>query len=346
MSRVKLQRYSAVQIGPDARGIGGIETVIEYYTHASWKQISTIAIASWRSPTIGNTRSRSRLCSAGLELIWRRLQGYRIGHVHLSHHGSLIREGILAWWSRLLGYHVVGTLHGSSFNASLENSRLQRMVARLALRALVKIAVLNQDTKDTVTKLGLGTRTCILPNPGPIFDVVKEPDAPNSTENIVFAGSIGYRKGVDTLFSAWSLLAGEFPDARLQLFGPVESGFKVPDIPSTSIKCVSRRTVTEALGRARVAVLPSRAEEMPMFVLEAMGTGRPIVASSVGAVPELICGCGISVPPGSVEALVAAIRVYLTDPLRADLDGKRATEIYTTRFSLDVVEHYLVGFYE
>jgi glycosyltransferase involved in cell wall biosynthesis len=64
-----------------------------------------------------------------------------------------------------------------------------------------------------------------------------------------------------------------------------------------------------------VAVLASYTEGLPNALLEAMAHGIPIVATSVGDIPALLqSGAGITVLPGDVRALTAAIRTYLEEP--------------------------------
>ena len=70
-----------------------------------------------------------------------------------------------------------------------------------------------------------------------------------------------------------------------------------------------RDDVPRFLSRLDVAVLCSRSEGLPNAVLEYMAAGRPIVATRVGAVPELIDNGvhGLLVPPNDAPLLAAAI---------------------------------------
>jgi glycosyltransferase involved in cell wall biosynthesis len=80
---------------------------------------------------------------------------------------------------------------------------------------------------------------------------------------------------------------------------------------------MSNDAVREEIRRSRAMVQPSFAEGLPIVLMEALAMGRPVVATSVAAIPELV-EHGISgwlVPPGSTDALATALRAVLTaDP--------------------------------
>jgi glycosyltransferase involved in cell wall biosynthesis len=93
-----------------------------------------------------------------------------------------------------------------------------------------------------------------------------------------------------------------------------------------------------------VFVMPSTFEGGPTTVLEAMAMARPVIASNVGMVPEVIADgtSGLIVPPGDPDAIAAALtRLLADDSLRASL-GERAREHAVAHFSIDnMVEAYL-----
>jgi glycosyltransferase involved in cell wall biosynthesis len=84
--------------------------------------------------------------------------------------------------------------------------------------------------------------------------------------------------------------------------------------------------VWAALNRFAVAVLSSRSEGLPNAVLEAMLAARPVVATAVGGVPEIVRDgvTGCLVAPGDDAALGAAIGRILKDPALASSLGDAA----------------------
>ncbi len=91
------------------------------------------------------------------------------------------------------------------------------------------------------------------------------------------------------------------------------------------------------VARLDLLVHPALRDPFPLALLEGMALGRPIVASAVGGIPEMledgVSGC--LVPPGDAPALAAAIAALLRDPARRTRVGAGARERLVTRFSLE-----------
>ena len=92
--------------------------------------------------------------------------------------------------------------------------------------------------------------------------------------------------------------------------------------------------VTAALD---VAVLPSYREALGLTILEAMALSRPIVASNVGGIPEMVEDgvTGLLVPPHDAEALAAAIVRLLHDHPLADTLGRAGHDLVHERFCIE-----------
>ena len=103
--------------------------------------------------------------------------------------------------------------------------------------------------------------------------------------------------------------------------------------------------VTAALD---VAVLPSYREAQGLSVLEAMALSRPVVASNVGGIPEMIDDgvSGLLVPPGDCEALAAAIIRLLSDHPLADMIAKRGHDLVHNRFCIELMTNSIEALYD
>jgi glycosyltransferase involved in cell wall biosynthesis len=84
-----------------------------------------------------------------------------------------------------------------------------------------------------------------------------------------------------------------------------------------------------------VIISTSISEALPLSLLEAMGEARPIVATAVGGVPDVVRGCGLLAPPGDVHGLALAVLTLLRDLDLAEKLGARSAQRVARRFSRD-----------
>jgi glycosyltransferase involved in cell wall biosynthesis len=108
--------------------------------------------------------------------------------------------------------------------------------------------------------------------------------------------------------------------------------------PRASVTFTGRRDDVPAVTAALdVAVLPSYREAQGLSILEAMALSRPVVASAVGGIPEMIehGRTGLLVPPHDPEALAASIVRLLTDHPYADTLGRAGNELVHERFCVE-----------
>lgn len=310
-------RIKVLQVGPDKREPGGIASVLNAYSLLPL-DVELSFVASYKS--------RARLWSL-YPLLLSALRVLRSGpttivHVHLSHRGSYVREGGVLILAHLLGHPTVATVHGSGFTQFLAR---RLTLVRLVLGRAGTVTVLGSAHRDLFART-LPEITCVVvPNPAP------EAATPgvggvdrHSPPVVLFAGEVGTRKGVDVLLAAWRHVQGECPDSELRIAGPPGDLLPSQQTGVTWLGVLCAAQMHQEIMACRLAVLPSRAEVLPMFLLEAMSCGRPVVATEVGEVPELVGDGGIVVSPDDASALSVALVALLRDPDRADELGRAA----------------------
>jgi glycosyltransferase involved in cell wall biosynthesis len=158
------------------------------------------------------------------------------------------------------------------------------------------------------------------------------------------AGRLSEAKDVPNLLRAFAQLRVERPEARLWIAGEGSSDMAVRlrrlsrelGIEEKVSWLGLRRDLPALLDAADGFVLASAWEGMPLVVAEAMAMEKPVVATDVGGVRELLADAGRLVPAHDHEALGRALRdcMAMSVEERTDL-GKRARERMVTAFSLD-----------
>ncbi len=136
------------------------------------------------------------------------------------------------------------------------------------------------------------------------------------TANFVLAGDGPLMSEAQTLREKLGL------ERRLQLLGHVE-------------------WARELIGALDLLVVSSLTEGSSVVAMEAMALGKPVVATAVGGVPEVVADgqTGLLVPPGEPEALASAIIELLADPARAQEMGARGRQRATSHFDVnDMIE--------
>lgn len=189
---------------------------------------------------------------------------------------------------------------------------------------------------------------------GTTADVHAAPgSAAESGDTIVFAGRLDPTKGVGTLMAAAQL--GEF---RLRIFGagPLRAWLertvaeRFPDGGRVTYGGhVDRAAVMRAVAGCAAVVVPSEwYESFPGIIVEAMAHGRPVIASDLGALGEIVRDGenGIRFPAGDAAALAAAAARLLADePLRRRL-GRGALATYEAEMTPARLAARLTAAYE
>lgn len=170
---------------------------------------------------------------------------------------------------------------------------------------------------------------------------------------LLFVGRLVYNKNVRMLLLALARLPAERrPLAWIAGFGPDRGDLLILRERlelSEDVRFLDERDDTaELMLAADLLVLPSREEGLSNVIIEAMGSGLPIIATAVGGTPELIRDGenGLLVPNEDDNALAVALQRLIDDAALRDRLAAQARADALTGFSLDAMVDHTVSIYQ
>ncbi len=246
-------------------------------------------------------------------------------------HAHWLAGAVIALFS---GKPFIVTIHGSISGGVLDDFRLcarhPRIVRWILSRARAVLCV-SEALTEAVQKTGVAN-VLFVPNGIAVPDSVAD-EAPDL--EVFFTGRLSPEKGVRELAAATSgmnlVVTGDGPLREL--------------VPTRGF--VTRDELERCYSRAAVVVCPSLSEGFGVVCAEAMAHGKPVVASAVGGLANLIQDghTGVLVPPGDVQALRAAIAELLADPDRRRRLGAAARQRIESVYSWQRVTGATVAAY-
>jgi glycogen synthase len=191
--------------------------------------------------------------------------------------------------------------------------------------------------------------------PPALVRATRERHSPDGTPLVVYFGRLEWEKGVHDLLAALPRLRRSHPGTRLVVAG---RGVQAAALVEQARKLRVRRSVdfvghlpdrelVACLAAADVVVLPSRYEPFGIAALEAAAAGAPLVASTAGGLAELVIDgeTGLSVRPGDVEEILAAVRAVLADPAAAARRARAARARLATEFDWRTITAETIAVY-
>jgi glycosyltransferase involved in cell wall biosynthesis len=184
--------------------------------------------------------------------------------------------------------------------------------------------------------------------PAEFEPVVAAPDA----TDLVFMGELRLLKGIDLLLDAVALLRRDDRDVSVTLIGdgPDREVFLAQVERLRLAPLVSFRPpmpARQAQAQGRIMVVPSRFESLPYVVLEAAASGKPLIATRVGGIPEIYGPLSDRlVPPDDARALAQAILLALDRPESTAETARALRSRVATSFSLEAMVDGVLAAYQ
>lgn len=281
---------------------------------------------------------------------------YDVYHIHAASYGSTFRKRIYLKIIKKYKKKVILHIHGAEYMVffdKLSKKKKRQVIDTLQVADMV-IALSNEWKNKFDNKFGL-TNCYVLENginTGKLAPAIV--DTKKNQTSFVTLGRLGKRKGTYDLVDAIEIARKKVPNIRCYLAGDgeidkfcniiVERGLQ------NNIEVVGWADFTkklELLSKVSTVVLPSYNEGLPMSILEGMATGKAIISTTVGAIPEVVKEeNGILIQPGDVQALADALVKCSTNlKMLEDMSQKNINKIYE-QFSMKSMHLKLMSYYK
>ena len=322
------------------------------------KQHVANALADLRAAdvrVIGLKRTSARQVWAWRPL-YRLLRRERVDVLHAHKFGSNL-------WGTIVGRLArVPVIVAHEHTWSYEGQPLRRLADRavIARWSSAFVAVSREDQRRMIEVEHIRPQdTLFIPNGIPAPPAASGADVRAELGIAADAPVIGTvsvlrpQKALDVLLRATKILVAEFPGLRVLIAGEGDRREALEDLAAElglqdTVTFLGVRTdVPDVLAALDVAVSSSDYEGSPLSVMEYMEAARPVVATRVGGIPDLIDDGeqGLVVERQDPAGFAAAVAQLLRDPERARQMGERGRERRRTEFDIDVMVKRLEALY-
>jgi glycosyltransferase involved in cell wall biosynthesis len=277
----------------------------------------------------------------------------RADAIHLTTSGRLatVRDLAICLTARLMKVPIVYHLHFGRISEIARHGTLEWRFLTKAIKLADIVVALDDSSADTIRRYLPGLQVETAPNPIDLDSLPVPETAVEGKNTALFLGWLLPTKGIEELLQAWRACAGE--KWELVLAGPCNPAYRdmlMARYQPCNVQFVGEISHEEAMrimARSDLFILPSHTEAFPFVVLEAMALGKAIVATQVGAIPEMLAGgCGEVVAAKDADALEVAIARLMNDEALRKQMGARARERAATCYSLTAVMQTITGLWK
>jgi glycosyltransferase involved in cell wall biosynthesis len=356
-------KHCILMVGPglNVKKGGGISSVVRTYLNSSLtKKYNIIYIHTM----VEGTKMKSFFIGIKglLRIIYLLLtQSVELVHIHTSSGWSFRRKAFVLLLAKIFRKKTILHLHSGGFEIfyNEENRTLGKKIIRKVFNSASCIITLSSSWKKFVREITLNKSIRILNNPVDFYRIYRQIGDINETKKpgnlIFFMGEIKPGKGVYDIVKAFPSVAAQIPKVKAIFAGVGEINnlnnlcekLEVDMIVET-VGWVNESRKIEFFRTAKIFVLPSYYEGVPITLLEAMSAGLPIVTTPVGGIPDVFEDGinGYLIEPGDIDALSNTIVRLLKDEKLREIIGKNNIKKVKEEFDINVVVRKLSKIYE
>lgn len=297
-------------------------------------------------------RSRYNRFSLGIVLDLHRLMKKKQIHIVRTHRYRSNFYGRIAAF--LAGVPtIIASVHD---NYRTDKRPERRIINRMLSHITDKIVAVSEEVKKDIIRYDKiePSKVVVLPNgidverfnpKGNFADIRKEFSIKQGAIVVGFIGRIVPAKGLQYLIDSIPYVNEEFKNIKLLIIGEgsivarLHEQAKEKKVYDSIIFTGRRRDIPDILSCIDVFVMPSIAEGLPNALLEAMAMGKPIVATEVGGIPEVMKNGvnGLLVPPRDPSALATAMKGLIGNDRLAAQMGDAARDLVLDKFSMRAI---------
>lgn len=205
--------------------------------------------------------------------------------------------------------------------------RIYKNASHIFTRSTNISASLMNEYNVSETKVTCAFAGVNVPNSGAVAD-----NDGYANKNILFVGLDWERKGGPALLKAFQDVLIAHPDANLTIVGAQ------PPVNTSAIKVLGPlpfEGVQREYRKASIFCLPTRLEPFGIVFVEAMSHALPIVATHIGAIPDMVIEgeSGYLVAPDDADGLSQALLALLADPAKCKRFGERGQRLAFKRYN-------------
>lgn len=275
---------------------------------------------------------------------------YDLIHVHMTAKGSALRKTPYVLYAKRHGIPVIIHIHCCEYfteQFDKQNGVYQKLVSKAIRSSDLVITLSNKTAEDIKNKFGISKCVC-LPNG---IDADKYMFSPK-TNGLIFLGRLNEDKGLSILLRVMKQCMAEGVNEHLTVCGDTE-GVEYQQIAEemglTNVAFtgwIDSDDIRKYLAENAVLLLPSAHEGAPIVILEAMASGCAVIATDVGAIPDMIPVEIISHKKDLCEKqLFERIKSLHNNPQRILREAENNREIVVNRYSQSALMSKLKDLY-
>ncbi|MGE5474760.1 MAG: glycosyltransferase family 4 protein [Ignavibacteriales bacterium] len=277
------------------------------------------------------------------KLISKTVKNERINLIHASSVYTVIASKLAALLCLRRKIKVVMTLHGGP------TKDIEKKSAKLLNIFADKVIALSEQGKALLIKNGLNEKRIAVINNG-IKALNREKAILKDKIIIGSFGRLSEEKGYKYLIEAAQKL--DLPNVEFWIAG---DGLLKPEFEKTlkSFNITDKFKLlgliddtSQVLNNIDIFILTSLWELFGISIIEAMSLGKPVIATKVGGIPEVLGDCGILINPSNVDEIVGAIKLLVNDEKLRETLGQKAEERFYKNFTQEIMGERTISVYK